>query len=164
MQRISLKKGMGLVEVLVGVFVFSVILGALIYASNLYLSGAGDSLQSAQAAYFGEEGVEAMRTIRDAAWTNVTALSTSTTYYLVFDYSSSTNYAWKATTTATTTDSMTRKINLATVMRDSNGRIVSSGGTVDANTRKVTVSVSWPYKATTTVKTIATYLTNIIGN
>lgn len=156
---------MSLVEILVAMFVFSIVLGTLITASNMYLSKSGDNLKSAKAAYFAEEGIEAMKTIRDASWTsNIASLSTSTTYYLKFNTASSTNYAWNTMTAATSTDGFTRTITLASVNRDSTGHIVSSGGTYDANTRLVTVSVSWLAKAGTTTKSILTYLTNIIGN
>jgi len=155
---------MSLVEVLIGVFIFSVVLTSLITAANMYLSTSGDNLKSAKAAYFAEEGIEAMKTIRDANWTNITALSTSTAYYLVFNTASSTNCFWSATSTATSTDGLTRKITVSNVNRDATGHIVSSGGTTDANTKRITVSVSWTAKAGLTTKSLSAYLTNIIGN
>lgn len=155
---------MSLVEILVAMFVFSVVLGALITASNMYLSRSGDNLKSAKAAYFAEEGIEAMKTIRDVSWTNITSLSTTTTYYLNFNTASSTNYVWNTSASPTSTDGFTREITLAGVNRDATGHIVSSGGTYDANTRLVTVSIAWIAKSGTTTKSLATYLTNIIGN
>lgn len=164
MQKTNFKKGISLVEILVAVFIFSVVLGALVVASNMYLSGASNGLKSAKAAYFAEEGIEAMKTIRDASWTNISGLSTSTTYYLTFNTSSSTNYYWSTTTVATSTDGFTRKITLSGVKRDSTGHIVSSGGTLDANTKLISVSVTWLARSGTTTKSLATYITNIIGN
>ena len=60
MKRLNLKKGSGLVEILVAVFIFSIVLGSLITASNMYLSGAAENLNSAKGAYLGEEGIEAV--------------------------------------------------------------------------------------------------------
>jgi prepilin-type N-terminal cleavage/methylation domain-containing protein len=162
--KINFKKGVSLVELLIAIFIFSVVLGSLITVSNMYLSEAGDSLKSAKAAYFAEEGVEAMKTIRDAKWTNITNLSTSTIYYLTFNTASSTNYFWATTTTATSTDGFTRKITISSVKRDATGHIISVGGTADANTRLINVSVSWISKKGTITKIISTYITNIIGS
>ena len=162
MTKLNFKRGTGLVEILVAVFIFTVVLGSLIYASNLYLSGAGDNLKSAKAAYLAQEGIEAVRIMRDASWTNISQLTASTTtYYFSWNTSSTTNKTWATTTIATTTDSFTRTFKVYSVYRDANGRIVTSG-TLDANTRKVTVSVAWLSKIGTTTKSISTYLANIL--
>jgi len=163
MNKKNFKKGISLVEILIAVFIFSIVLSSLVVASNMYISGAGDSLKSAKAAYFAEEGIEAVKTIRDVSWTNITGLSTSTTYYLIFNTASSTNYFWATTTTATSTDGFTRKITVSNVNRDSSGHI-SSGGTIDTSTKLITVSVSWLSKNGTTTKSLSTYMTNIVGN
>lgn len=155
------KKGFGLVEVLVGIFIFSIILGALVVANNMYLSGAGDNLKSAKAAYLAEEGIEVVKTLRDIAWINISGLSTSTDYYLTFNNNTS---LWATTTTVTATDSYFRKVRLTSVSRDANGKIVTSGGTVDTKTKQVTVSVSWLSKNATTTKSLSTYITNVIGS
>lgn len=161
-KQINFKKGVGLVEIIVAVFVFTTVLGSLIAASNLYLSGAEDNLKSAKAAYLAQEGIEAIKIFRDIKWTNISSLTASTTtYYLVWNTSSSTNNTWATTTTATTTDSFTRTFKVYSVYRDSNGRIQTSG-TLDAYTRKAVVSISWLSKKGTTTKTLSSYITNVI--
>ena len=163
MKKKNLKKGSGLVEILIAVFIFSIILGSLITASSTYFSGAGDNLISTKGAYLAEEGIEAVKTIRDSSWNNISSLSDNTNYYLYFDTSSSTNNIWKATTTASSIDStFIRTFKVNAVYRDSNGRIISSGGTLDLNTEKVTVSISWKSKNSTTTKTLSTYITNLL--
>jgi Tfp pilus assembly protein PilV len=162
MKNIKFKKGSGLVEILVAIFIFSIILGSLITISNTYLSNSGENLKIARGAYLAEEGIEALKTMRDKDWANVTALNTGTNYYLYFDTSSSTNYMWKATTTASVIDSIfKRTFTLSAVYRDSNGRIQQSG-TLDANTKLVSVSVSWPTKNATTTKSLSTYIADIL--
>lgn len=163
MSKVNLKNGSGLIEILIAVFIFSIILGSLITASNKYLSGASDNLKSTKAAYLAEEGIEAIKIIRDTNWSTISNLADNTNYYLYWNTSSSTNNTWSATTTASTIDSIfTRTVVLNNVYRDSNGRIVTSGGTLDANTEKVTVTISWKAKAATTTKSISTYITNIL--
>ncbi len=162
MMKKNLKKGSGLVEILVAVFIFSIILGALINASSAYFSGAGVNLSSTKAAYLAEEGIEAVKTIRDFGWNNISALSDNTDYYLYFDTSSSTNNVWKATTTPSIIDSnFIRTFKINSVYRDIDGRIILSGGTLDINTRKVISSVSWKSNNSTTTKSLSTYITNI---
>ena len=157
----NLVSGSGLVEILVAIFIFSIILGSLITVSNSYLSGAGDNLKSTKGAYIAQEGIEAVKVIRDMSWTDISSLTYNTNYYLYFDTSSTTNNIWKSTSTASTIDSIfIRTFKLNAVSRDSNGRIVSTGGTLDSNTKKLTVSVSWPSKNSTTTKDLATYITN----
>src|ERR1035437_1304931 len=99
MKNNNLQKGSGLVEILVAVFVFSIVLSSLITASNMYLSGASDNLKSAKAAYLAQEGIEALKIIRDTNWTTISALTDNANYYLYFDTSSTTNNTWKATST-----------------------------------------------------------------
>ncbi len=161
--KICLKKGSSLVEILVAVFIFTIILGSLITASNLYLVGAGENLRSTKGAYLAEEGIEAIKTMRDTNWTNISSLTNNINYYLYFDTASSTNNMWKATSTIYSTDpTFIRVFKINTVYRDSNGRIVTSGGTLDSNTKKVIISVSWQSKNTITTKTLSTYITNIL--
>ena len=155
--------GSGLVEILVAVSIFSIVLGSLITASNMYLSGAEENLKSTKGVYIAEEGMEAVKIMRDNDWGNITTLTDNTNYYLYFDTSSSTNNIWKATSTTSFIDSVfIRILKVNAVYRDLNGRIVESGGTLDSNTKKVSVSVSWPSKSTTTIKTLSTYIANIL--
>jgi Tfp pilus assembly protein PilV len=163
MKKNNLQKGSGLVEILVAVFIFTLILTSLITASNLYLSGSEESLKIAEGAYIAQEGVEAVKIMRDVNWTNISSLTNDSKYYFVFDTSSSTNNIWKATTTASyeNMNSFLRSFKVSAVYRDSNGDIASSGS-LDQYTKKVVVSVSWKSKSATTTKTISTYIANIL--
>ena len=154
-----MKKGIGLVEVLVAVFIFTVILSSLIFVSNMYLSGAGDNLHITQAAYLAEEGIEAVKTIRDNSWLNVSNIVSGQTNYLYFNAASS---SWNATTTKIYSDIFLRSFIVENVSRDVNGDI-SSSGTTDPKTKKLTVSVSWYGKNGTTTKSLKTYITDIVS-
>lgn len=155
--------GSGLVEILVAVFIFTIVLGSLITASNMYLAGAAENLKSIKGVYLAEEGVEAIKIIRDIGWDNVSILSNDVDYYLYFDTSSSTNNFWGATSTPSYIDSVfNRTFKFDAVYRDSNGRITTEGGILDLYTKKVTVSVSWPSKSTITTKILSTYIADIL--
>jgi Tfp pilus assembly protein PilV len=155
------KKGIGLVEILIAIFIFTVVLLSLITVSNLYLSGADANLSLVKSAYLAEEGVEAVKTIRDSGWANISALSTTTVYYFYFNPTSS---IWQATTTKTygSIDSFVRSFTLGSVNRtnDTYHRI-SASGVSDPNTKLLTVSVSWQNQGATTTKSISTYITNL---
>lgn len=162
----NFKKGSGLVEILVAVFVFSIVLSSLITVSNMYLSGASENLRSAKGAYLAQEGIEAVKIIRDGGWNNISSLSNDTNYYLYFDTSSSTNNIWKATTTASVIDSFfIRMFKAYPVYRNVDGdstTTIIAGYNLDINTKKITTFVSWPSKNSTTTKTLSTYIANII--
>ena len=163
MHKTNFQKGFSLVEILVATSIFTIVLGSLISFSNMYLSVAEDNLKSTKGAYLAQEGIEAVKIMRDADWNNVGSLADNVNYYLYFDTSSSTNNIWKATTTASFIDNVfIRTFKLNTVYRDSSGRIITTGGTLDSNTKKVSVSVSWPSKSTTVTKTLSTYIANIL--
>ena len=163
MKRTCNKSGFGMVEILVAVFIFSLILGSLIAASNSYLSSAADNLRSTEAAYLAEEGVEAVKIIRDTGWANINAIPDNIDYYLYFNEASSTNKIWNATSTFSQSDqTFIRSFRLYSVYRDSNGRIITEGGTLDPNSKKVSVSVSWPSREGTTTKNLYAYITNIL--
>lgn len=115
-----------------------------------------------QAGMLLDEGAEALRFMRDVSWSsNIAPLTASTTYWLYWDYSTST-YGWRATTTSVIIDDQfERSFVLTPVSRDTTTfNMVTSGGTVDAGTRKATITTSWFDKTSTTTKSIVMYLYN----
>ena len=159
--KLKYKRGMSLAEILVAVFIFMVVLGTLIAINNLYLLSSSQNIKSVKAAYLAEEGIEAVRVIRDNNWTNISFSTVGVPYYINFDSASST---WKATTTPNSIESYIRWFVLSQVERDSNGKIVSNGGIVDPDIKLVTVSVFWQDRGSTTTKSISTYISNIISD
>lgn len=113
-----------------------------------------------KAAYLLEEGVEAVKLLRDSSWsTYITPLSTSVTYYYTW-----TGSLWRETVTPALIDTLfARTFVVENVYRDSNKDIQSSG-TLDPNTKKFTVSVAWKAGSATTTRQVATYITNMFNN
>ncbi len=159
MNKKKLNKGIGLVEVLVAVFIFTIILSSLILISNLYLSGSTDSLRNTQAAYLAEEGIEGVKIIRDNSWDDILSILSNTQKFLSFSSASST---WQVSDTKEEIGVFSRSFIINSVSRDSNGDI-SVSGTDDPNTKKVTVNVSWNGKKGVVTKSLITYITNIVG-
>ncbi len=157
--------GFSLVEVMIGSSIILIGFFALISAFNGYLRIASANANTLQASLLAEEGIEAVRLLRDNGYAaNISALSNDTNYYLSWNGS-----GWVATTTRILVDSLyERKFVLSAVNRDNATDRIStaaSGVTVDTHARKATVTVSWlnQSRATTTVS-LATYVTDIFSN
>jgi len=151
-------KGIGLIEIVIGVSVLAVSFLAIsgFYQKALNVSRGTDKLT--QASFLLEEGIEVARFLRDENWQNISTLSTGADYYLTFDGS-----AWSTTTTSTLIDSVFDRILVVEdVYRDFNDDIVFSGGVLDTDTRQVEISVSWYDGTSTTTQIVSTYLTNFL--
>ncbi len=155
------KKGATLIEALIATSIIMAFLIALVSVHNTYLNSSFSDLFEVKATYLAEEGIEAVKGLRDASWTNnIVSQTNGTSYYLVFS-----NGAWALTTTPVLIDSkFSRTVTFSTVNRDSSSDIVISGGNPDPNTRKVTVVVSWPFGGATATRSIESYITNIFSN
>ena len=151
------RQGFGLVEILVGASILSAALVGMVAAYNRYLRASFVNTDSIKAVFLLEEGMEAIRSLRDDGWdTVVTPLAVGTNYSLSFE-----SGKWKAITTNVFIDEkFERRFVFANVYRDSNDNIISSG-TLDTGTRKVIVTVSWATAYGTSTKTIASYITDM---
>lgn len=150
------QKGLALAEIVIGASIMSVAILAVISVYTRYIEYAFSNDKNIQASYILEEGVEVMTFFRDVSWSNIGNLSTTTTYYLTFS-----GNTWATSTTPIYVDGkFLRKIVVGQVRRDANDNIALSG-TVDTNTRQITVTVDYFQGHATTSKSISTYLTNI---
>lgn len=150
-------KGFGLIEIVVGSTILTISLIAISGYFQKALQLNQDSGKTVQASFLLEEGIEVVKFFRDTSWLNISGLIVGTSYFLQFD-----GAKWATTSSNVFVDNVfERKLVINNVSRDANDDIVSSGGTEDMDTKKVTVSVSWLGKNGTTTKSISTYLTNI---
>lgn len=161
MKQIYTTKGFSLVEIIIASSILLISVISIFSAFVLALSTSSKNTAKVQAAFLLEEGHEALRNMRDFGYSaNIAPLQNGTTYRLAFS-----SQRWQATTTNTFIDSkFDRTFTLSAVGRDTDHNIVSSGGTVDTNTKKVTVNVSWREGSATTTKTMESYVSNIFNN
>lgn len=159
------QKGFGIVEIVIGVSLISVTLFSIFEVSNFALKRSRENENSLKASFLVEEGLEALKVLRDSSWNdNIEPLiADPDKCYFEFDTDTS---AWRATTTDIYVDGVfERKFVLSDVCRDINTGDIADCGVSDPNTIKVTVSVSWLAKTgtttATTTRSISTYLHNL---
>lgn len=151
------QQGIGTVEVVVASAMLTLVLVGVLTTYQYLVRSSGRAVRATQAELLLTEGLEVARLLRDDGWVLLGGLSTATDYGLTFNGTS-----WETTPSIVAIDgTLYRTLRVADVFRDGTGAIVSSGGTYDADTKQVTVAVSWNELGTTTVRTRDTYLTNV---
>ena len=131
------KNGFSLVEVLVALGIFAVLAAGIfniVTSSYKNFYGKGDKQSLTQ---FAQEGIEAVRSIRDNSWQEIESVAGAGNKGLV-----KTDGYWRFSGTSNTLSALTRVVAIANAQRSSDSQIVTSGGTTDPNTKKVTVTVS----------------------
>jgi len=135
-------RGFGIVEILVAVGIASVSLVSLMGLFNNYLKVCNNNKQNIEALNLAQEAMESVRAVRDDSWNNISNLTPGTIYHPV---QQGTPPEWGMSSgTETINNFFLREIILAEVYRlDASGDIVLSGGVLDPDTKKVTVTVCW---------------------
>lgn len=125
-------------EVLVASAILVTATIGVVGALRLYASIVAADVERTQAAVLVQEAAEAVQLMRDASWdTEVASLALDTTYHLAWE-----NGSYAATTTEVLLqERFTRTVTFSAVERDANDNIVTSGGTADDDTRRVTIAV-----------------------
>lgn len=150
----SHQRGFGFVETLVAVGIVATVLVGLLGSFHGYVRASLDLGDRVKANFLAEEGLEALRILRDEEWSAISSLSGQTAY-LSFDGS------WAATATPEYLDGFARSFSISPVMRNGTDDIVESGGTDDPYTKKATVQVAWSSRGATTTVSLSTYFADI---
>src|SRR3989338_300615 len=158
--RHRMSRGVGLIEAVAGVSIISIFIFSLMLASQLSQKIVGESVRNTQASFLLEEGVDAVKILRDTSWSSgIGSLAAGTNYY--FSYNGTT---WISASNNVYVDGIfERKFVLNNVYRNANDDIAASG-TLDGGTKKATVNVSWRGRAGTTTKSASFYLTDLFSN
>jgi type II secretory pathway pseudopilin PulG len=133
--------GQSIIEVMVAVAILTIIAATGVVAILGSLNTTRLAEEETQATTYAMEGVEAVQSIRNQDWDNITA----GTYGLA-----KSGNVWSFSGSSDDPDGtakFTRVVTVADVSRDSNGAIVTSGGTDDEETKQLTVVVSWNFNA-----------------
>lgn len=154
------KKGFGMIEIVASIGIISIVILGLTFISEMSLKIINDSLMGVKSSFLLEEGIEAVKTLRDESWaSNILPLAAGDIYYLNFN-----GAKWQAVSSNAFIDNLfERKFVLEDVYRDINQDIASSG-IIDSNTKKITVFVSFYGRHGMTTKQISAYITNLFNN
>lgn len=149
-----------MVEVIVMVSIASL---SIFFIWNVYTTYVKISLSNPslfQASFLAEEGVEAVKFMRDSGWAaNIASLSAGTLYTLTFN-----GVSWGVSVNPLYIDGrFDRRISVEDVYRDGSGNIAPSGN-LDPYTKKILSTVSWAEGTGTTTRQITTYVTNLFKN
>lgn len=156
----NFQNGFGLIEAVAGVSIISVFMFSIMLASQLSQKIVGESVRNNQASFLLEEGVEAVKILRNTGWNSgIGNLAAGTDYFFSYD-----GTTWISTANNVYVDGLfERKFVLNNVYRDANDDIAATG-TLDSGTKKATVSVSWRGRTGTTTKSASFYLTDLFSN
>jgi len=148
-------QGFSLVEIIVAVALFMIIVGGL---AVLAIGGPMTSLKNqkrTQVNVFLTQSWEAVNSIRNQNWANLVNG--------VHGLSSSSGL-WTFSASSDSYQGIIRQITVADVNRDNGGSIVSSGGTIDPDTKKITIDLKWSPTADVSQNlTVSSYLTNYVA-
>lgn len=133
--------GFGIIEVIIAMAIFTTIAvtGTVTVIGSFTTNRLGS--EETEATLIAQQGIEAARSIKNQGW-STPFLATSCTSGCGISNSGGT-WVWSGTNN--TIGTYTRVITVSDVQRNGSGVIVSSGGTNDPNTKKITSTVSWAF-------------------
>ncbi|MDP4011266.1 MAG: hypothetical protein Q8P72_03500, partial [Candidatus Roizmanbacteria bacterium] len=148
--------GQSLIELLIVIGLLAILLPAITAGLITSREGKPQQEQRIHAAQLMKESQEVMRSIREASWSNI---ETNGTYHPTQN-----GTAWTLTAGPEVIDGlMTRQIEIEDVQRDGNNQIVTSSGSVDPSTKKITTTLSWNVPIITSTSSTM-YLTRYLDN
>lgn len=153
--------GFTIIEVVVVPAILLLVVLAVMNAFGAYVRTSKGSVDTVKASYLLDEGIEVMKIFRDEGWEQKISTLPIDTPIKIF---------WNGSSFATTSsqvlidDKFEQAIVLNNVYRDNLTKTISTSGTIDTNSRKVTVYVSWNTNMGTTTKSLSAYISNIFSN
>jgi len=150
------QKGIGIIEVIICIAIITITFWSFTGIAKYSLRIQEQSKAKIEAINLTSEAIEAVRSIRNESWDNISSLSLETKYYPIISEN-------KWTLTLSDPDAINgtynRSITIERVYRDANDNI-SESGIEDNQTRKITALVEWNNRGQTKQINLSTYLTN----
>lgn len=154
------QSGFGVVEVVIGATILSVVFMALFSFFFSALKVARHTTEMTQVSFLLDEGIEVVKLLRDESWSaNIATATTSDPYIINFSANK-----WEITTGSDIIGgTYHRTVRFEDVYRDANDDIATSG-TLDPGTREVSIEIEWWDGGATSTESTATYITDLFGN
>jgi type II secretory pathway pseudopilin PulG len=151
--------GQSITEILVALGLLSILLPALLTGFVAAREGKPQNINRMQAALYIRETQEALRSIRENSWLDLSSVDYGSPYHTK---TSAGNWVL-IPGTETIDEIFTREVILSQVRRDINGNIITEGGMIDPSTIEATTTVSWLLPRPSSVSS-TTYLSRFPGN
>ncbi len=150
------QKGISIIEVIVALSIIFVSFFSFLALAQYSLKFQDQSESKLEAINIAAETIEATRSVRNEDWNNFSSLSLDIPYYPVI---SSNKWTLSSTDPGSINGVYDRWVIIEKVYRDANDNI-SSSGTEDNQTKKITAFVEWNDRGQTKQINLVTYLTN----
>lgn len=154
------QNGIGLIELLIVMAIITTGLVYLLGMASFSLRISGEKEKISQANFMAQEIMEGVRNFRDGTdWQmdGLGTLSILTPYHL-----EKTGFpaGWTLVLGEEIANGFTRSVIFSEVRRDDNDDIIENGGTLDTESKKITVSVLWTERGESQQITLISFLTN----
>lgn len=147
-------KGQSLLEIIVAMAIFALISATMVVFSTSGFLSLNVGGEQTEAAALAQEGMEAVRSIRDRAWNELIFTTSSV-------MTSSGQWFFGGENTQAQVGDYLRTITTESVCRDANNVIVDCPASyTDVQTKKITSQIDWPVRNTTNTVKQVSYLTN----
>src|SRR3989344_2245952 len=149
--------GQSLVEILLAISLASILLPALITGLVTSREGKASQGQRLEATALLKETEEAVRSIREKGWANISSNGT-------FHPEIAVDNSWSLIANSQVVNGYTRQVVVSDVQRNpTSGEIVESGGNTDTSTKKIISTVSWTTPFPSKVESIS-YFQRYLAN
>lgn len=150
------QKGISVIEIIVCLAIIMITFWSFAGIAQYSLKIQGQSKAKTEAINLASEAVEAVRSVRDESWDNISSLLLETEYYPVI---SENKWILTLIDPGIINGTYSRSIIIEKVYRDTSDDI-SEMGTEDDQTKKVTAIVEWNDRGEAKQIDLSTYLTN----
>ncbi|MBA3723843.1 MAG: hypothetical protein H0W89_03025 [Candidatus Levybacteria bacterium] len=151
------QKGQLLLELMLTIGLAAILIPALLTGLVASREGKVQQENRMQAVSLLKEAEEAVRFIKENNWNAIADVTVGSAYHPVVSGST-----WALTSGTETINGFTRAVTVSNVSRDSAGKIVSSGGTIDPSTKAIDITISWNIPNISTVN--SKFLLTRVGN
>jgi len=149
------QNGQMLVELVMAIGIAAVILPALLTGLVASRQSRPQQQQNLQATELFKETVNAVEQVKNNSWIN---FAVNGTFHSVIS-----SNQWSLASGSSTSNGFTQQIVISDVYRNTNGAVVTTGGTLDPSTKRVNITISWtqPYSSSMTGTLYLTRMANL---
>ena len=159
--RLKNKQGFNVAEIMTAIAVFAIFFVSIYQALLFYHKSMKGAVNKVTAIYLAQEGIEAVRSLRNKSWTdNIAALNEANVYYPILNEG---EWALSTTNPGPIDGAYIRTVVVDKVFRNGLDDI-DTAGSEDPKTKKIQVKIAWNEPTGSKEIIVETYLTNFLAN